>query len=454
MHDKIKQLTEEGIKRVKIAFCDIDGVHRGKYLSLEKFSTVIEKGAGFCDCVLGWDVNDQLYDDAAFTGWHTAFPDATYQVDLNSERRLEDEGNIPFYLVDFVDAEHGGLHKICPRSLLKRVLEKAESMGFGVNSAFEYEFFIFNETAHSIREKNYQNLNHLTPGNFGYSLLRTNTHSGLFNKLMDFADDMNFPIEGLHCETGPGVWEAALKYDKALDMADKAGLFKTFTKSFFQQKDMLATFMAKCSMDYPGQSGHVHQSLYDLKSGKNLFYNAKAEFNMSSLMSQYIAGQQKYLRSFLAMYAPTINSYTRLIKGFWAPTSATWGVENRTCALRVIPGSEQAQRLEFRLGSADANPYLVSAALIASGLLGIEQKLQPSQPLQGNAYEQEADLPSEYNLASNLRDAVRDFQNCTEAKDIFGNEFVDHYVTSRLWEVREYERQVTDWQLKRYLEII
>jgi glutamine synthetase len=122
--------------------------------------------------------------------------------------------------------------------------------------------------------------------------------------------------------------------------------------------------------------------------------------------------------------------------------------------LRVIPGSEQAQRLEFRLGSADANPYLVSAALIASGLLGIEQKLQPSQPLQGNAYEQEADLPSEYNLASNLRDAVRDFQNCTEAKDIFGNEFVDHYVTSRLWEVREYERQVTDWQLKRYLEII
>ena len=454
MHDKIKQLTEEGIKRVKIAFCDIDGVHRGKYLSLEKFSTVIEKGAGFCDCVLGWDVNDQLYDDAAFTGWHTAFPDATYQVDLNSERRLEDEGNIPFYLVDFVDAEHSGLHKICPRSLLKRVLEKAESMGFGVNSAFEYEFFIFNETAHSIREKNYQNLNHLTPGNFGYSLLRTNTHSGLFNELMDFADDMNFPIEGLHCETGPGVWEAALKYDKALDMADKAGLFKTFTKSFFQQKDMLATFMAKCSMDYPGQSGHVHQSLYDLKSGKNLFYNAKAEFNMSSLMSQYIAGQQKYLRSFLAMYAPTINSYTRLIKGFWAPTSATWGVENRTCALRVIPGSEQAQRLEFRLGSADANPYLVSAALIASGLLGIEQKLQPSQPLQGNAYEQEADLPSEYNLASNLRDAVRDFQNCTEAKDIFGNEFVDHYVTSRLWEVREYERQVTDWQLKRYLEII
>ncbi|NQZ55944.1 MAG: glutamine synthetase [Lentisphaeraceae bacterium] len=450
---KIKELQYEGVSRVKIAFCDIDGVHRGKYLSLEKFSSVLQSGAGFCDCVLGWDINDQLYDNAKFTGWHTAFPDAKYKIDLSTERRLQDENNIPFYIAYFVK-EKDELHDICPRSLLMKVLDKSRRMNIGVNLAFEYEFFIFDETSDSIRAKNYQNLKHLTPGNFGYSLLRANTYSHLFNEFMDFCEHMKFSLEGLHCETGPGVWEAALKYDEALLMSDKAALFKTFTKSFFQKKNLLATFMAKCSMDYPGQSGHVHQSLVNLTDGSSLFYDKKKEYGMSVLMRHYLAGQQKYLSSLLAMYAPTINSYTRLVKGYWAPTAATWGVENRTAALRVIPGSDKSQRIEFRLGSADANPYLVASALIASGLLGIENRMEPTAAIVGNAYEQEDDLPERLQLSSNLFDAIRKFQKSKKAKSVFGKPFCEHYAASRLWEVREYERQVTDWQLRRYLELI
>ena len=450
---KLEQLQAEGVKRIKLAFTDIDGVHRGKYLSLEKFASIVESGGVFCDCVLGWDINDRLYDNAKFTGWHTAYPDARYAIDLATERRLPDEDNTPFYLVNFVDDE-GELHKICPRSVLQRVLNKAAAMNTGVNLAFEYEFFIFDETPHSIREKGYRNLKHFTPGNFGYSLLRSNTHSSLYHEFMDYCESMDFPLEALHCETGPGVWEGALKYTEALKMADAAGLFKTFTKSFFQKKELLATFMAKCSMDYPGQSGHVHQSLYALQSGKSLFFDANKPFNMSDTMRHYVAGQQKYLKSFLAMCAPTINSYTRLVKGFWAPTTASWGVENRTTALRVISGSEKSQRIEFRLGAADANPYLISAAIIGAGLQGMEEKLQPTAAIEGNAYEQEDDLPAELHLASNLRDAVRDFQACPQAAEIFGIEFTEHFASSRLWEVREYERQVTDWQLQRYLELI
>jgi glutamine synthetase len=207
-------------------------------------------------------------------------------------------------------------------------------------------------------------------------------------------------------------------------------------------------------MDYPGQSGHVHQSLYGLKSGDSLFYDGSKEFSISDTMIHYIAGQQKFLKPFLVMCAPTINSYTRLVKGFWAPTTASWGVENRTTALRVIPGSAKSQRVEFRLGAADGNPYLVSAAIIAAGLRGIEEKLHPTDPLQGNAYEQEDGLPAELQLASNLRDAVRDFQACSQAEEIFGHDFTEHFASSRLWEVREYERQVTDWQLERYFELI
>jgi len=450
---KLEQLQAEGVKRVKLAFTDIDGVHRGKYLSLEKFASVLENGAGFCDCVLGWDINDQLYDNSKFTGWHTAFPDAMYTIDLSTERRLPDENNTPFYLVNFVD-DKGDLHSICPRSVLQRILKKAAAMNMGVNLAFEYEFFIFDETPHSVREKGYRNLKHITPGNFGYSLLRSNTHADLYHEFMDYCETMGFPLEALHCETGPGVWEGALKYNTALEMADSAGLFKTFAKSFFQKKGLLATFMAKCSMDYPGQSGHVHQSLYELQSGKSLFYDADKEFNMTDTMRHYVAGQQKYLKAFLPMCAPTINSYTRLVKGFWAPTTATWGVENRTTALRVIPGSAKSQRVEFRLGAADGNPYLVAAAIIAAGLQGIEEKLEPTAPIKGNAYEQEDGLPAELHLASNLRDAVRDFKTCSQTAETFGAEFSEHFAASRLWEVREYERQVTDWQLERYFEII
>ncbi|WP_371189307.1 glutamine synthetase family protein [Thalassotalea maritima] len=450
---KINQLEHEGIKWVKLAFTDIDGVHRGKYVSLEKFASILEHGAGFCDCVLGWDMNDQLYDNTEFTGWHTGFPDALYQVDLSSERRLPDENNIPFYLVDFVSND-GQPHPICPRSVLKRVLAKASDMNIGVKLSFEYEFFLFNETPESAREKNYQNLTHYTQGNFGYSLLRANTNSDLYHQFLDYCQRMNFPIEGLHCETGPGVWEAAIAYDDALVMADKAALFKTFAKSFFQKRQLMATFMAKCSMDYPGQSGHVHQSLYNAQSGESLFFEENAEHHISQTMRHYIAGQQRYLKPLLALCSPTINSYTRLIKGFWAPTAATWGIENRTTALRVIGNSAKSQRVEFRLGSADANPYLVAAAVITSGLLGIEQQLQPSEPLLGNAYEQEDNLPEHLQLATNLRDASRDFNQCEAVREILGEEFCQHFFATRMWEVREYERQVTDWQLQRYFEII
>jgi glutamine synthetase len=142
------------------------------------------------------------------------------------------------------------------------------------------------------------------------------------------------------------------------------------------------------------------------------------------------------------------------VKGFWAPTTSTWGIDNRTCALRVIPGASKSQRLEFRLGAADGNPYLVAAANIAAGLLGIERNLAPTDPVAGNAYDVEDSLPPHLHHAANLRDATRDFQASAEAAEMFGPEFVEHYAISRDWEVREYERHINDCQLRRYFELI
>jgi len=448
----IAKYREENIARVKLAFADLDGVHRGKYVSLEKFAGIAGGTAGFCDCVLGWDVNDQLYDNATFTGWHTAFPDAKYRIDLATERRLPDEDGTPLFIVDF-KGDDDGLHPICPRNQLRRVLQKTKGMGYGARMAFEYEFFIFDETPHTIREKNYRDLTLLSPGNFGYSVIRNSAHADLFHEFMDYCIAIDFPLEGLHCETGPGVWEGAIAVDDALRAADKAALFKTFAKSFFNQRGLTATFMAKWSMDYPGQSGHVHQSLVNAE-GDGVFHDANAEHGMSAVMRQFVAGQQRFLKPFLSLCAPTINSYTRLVKGAWAPTTSAWGVDNRTTALRVIPGTAKSQRVEFRIGPADANPYLIAAASLGAGLLGIENKLDPGEPLTGNAYEQEADLPPERQLATNLRDAIRDLEPSAEARALFGDAFIDHFIASRDWEIREHERHVTDWQLQRYFEII
>lgn len=454
IEQKLKDLEAEGVKRIKLALTDIDGVLRGKYISFDKFRSVVRATGAFCDCVLGWDINDQLYDNTTFTGWHTAFPDAPFKLDLSTERRLPDEGGIPFYLGEFITADGKGSHPVCPRALLRRVLKRAEDMGCGVNTAFEYEFFVFRETPHSLREKHFRDLTPLSPGMFGYSILRSTWLSEIFNDFMEYCGTLDIELEGLHCETGPGVWEAAIMYDEGISGADKANLFKTFAKTFFLKRELLATFMAKWSLDYPGQSGHLHHSLFDLKTGESLFYDGSAPNCMSAKMCQFMAGLQKYLKPFLVMSAPVINSYTRLVKGAWAPTSALWGVDNRTTALRAIPGNEKSQRIEFRVGAADGNPYLVAAAVIGAGLKGIEQELPLSEPIVGNAYEAQDDLPEELRFPGNLKDATRIFAESAEARELFGDEFVEHYVSTREWEVREHEKQITDWQLERYFEII
>lgn len=453
MLDKIAEYRSNGINKVKIAVTDVDGIMRGKYLSLDKFESLMTGTGGFCDCVFGWDANDSLYDNAQFTGWHTAYPDALYRIDLTSERMLPDE-KVPFFIADFVGKDGKSSHPICPRNVLKRVLKRLNDAGMGVNLAYEYEFFVFAETAHSVREKNYRDLKPLTPGMFGYSVIRNSVQSDLFQGMMDYFSAMNVEIEGLHCETGPGVLEAAIKYDSALNACDKANIFKTFAKVYLQKRDLMATFMARWNVSLPGLGGHMHQSLYDLKSEKNLFFDNKAKHGMSPLMQSYVAGQLKYMKGLLALVAPTINSYTRLVKGFWAPTAVAWGVENRTTALRVIPGSEKSQRVEFRVSAADANPYLAAAAVIGAGLLGIEEKLKLSAPIVGNAYEVQDTLPEEQQLPSHLSQAIHNLDRSKEAKDLLGKEFVEHFLTTRRWEVREYEKAVTDWQLQRYFEII
>lgn len=431
---------------VRVGVFDIDGILRGKLMSAAKFRSAMDKGFGFCDVVLGWDSSDELYDNTRFTGWHTAYPDAQVRLLPDTHRRSPLEADLPLVLGEF----SGEAEAICPRGVLRRVLGRAQQMGYQVKAGCEFEFFLFEETPHSVRDKGYRDLRPATPGMFGYSVLRSAVASELHLDLLELCRQMDLELEGLHTETGPGVLEAAISVDEALVAADKAALFKTYCKAWAQRHGLMATFMARWSNDYPGQSGHIHLSLAS-KDGKPVFHDHQQTSGMSALQRQFVAGQQALMPELLAMVAPTVNSYRRLVPGLWAPTSATWGVDNRTCALRVIPGGPSSQRVEYRIAAADMNPYLALAAAIASGLHGIEQQLEPDAPIVGNAYERK--LPKARQLPASLSIASDRLARSAVAKDWFGEAFVEHYTATRDWECRAFEAAVTDWELARYFEL-
>jgi glutamine synthetase len=440
-------LSEHGIEHVKIGVFDGDGILRGKYLSRDKFLAALDKNLGFCDVILGWDCNDQLYDNTRFTGWHTAYPDATVRIVPASRREIPFEPKTALFLGEFA----GRAESVCPRGTLRRVLERAASMGYQVYAAAEFEFFMFEETPHSVREKAYRGLKTMTPGAFGYSLLRSSVKSELYQELLALGETMRFPIEGLHTETGPGVLEAALSYCEALEAADRAALFKTFAKVLAQRHGLMATFMAKWSNSVPGQSGHLHISLRGT-GGEGVFHDPSKPYEISDTMRWFIGGQQALMPELLAMIACTVNSYSRLVPGFWAPTSATWGFENRTTALRVIGGGPSSQRVEYRIAAADINPYIALAAAIGSGLWGIEHRIEPDAPIEGNAYALQH--AAQRALPGTLYEAAERLAASGSARALFGDAFVEHHAATRQWEEREFRKAITDWELARYFEII
>jgi len=440
-------VREHADQRVKVAITDIDGVLRGKYISTDKFLSAVQGNLGFCNVVFGWDMADVAYENSAYTGWHSGYPDAPVRIDVSSFRTIPWENNIPFFLCELIDAPANSA-AVCPRGLLKGLISQAEQAGFTPFFSQEFEWFNFEETPNSVHEKNFQNLKPLSPGMFGYSILRSTLRNDFFDALFGQLSSFGIPLEGLHTETGPGVYEAAIAYSGILEAADRAVLFKSSVKELAYKKGIMATFMAKWDENLPGCSGHVHQSLWDSKQEKNLFHDEKT--GMSELFQHYVAGQLHCLPHMLPMVAPTVNSFKRLVEGAWAPTTLTWAVDNRTVALRALPGSKKASRLETRVVGSDVNPYLAMSACLAAGLYGIKHKLALQPATVGNGYADE----SYGRLPGNLQKATQAMKDSSVAKELFGEEFVNHFVATREWEWAQYSRVVSDWEKKRYFEII
>jgi glutamine synthetase len=439
-------VEQRNLSHVTVGVFDIDGILRSSCLSRKKFFMALDQGFEFCNLLLGWDSNDQPYDNVTFTGRHSGYPDAHMHIRPTTCRELPLEKSVIF-LAEFAPPAEA----ICPRAILRRVLNIAHDMELTPFASFTYEFCVFAETTQSLLAKHYNDLQPLRPGKLGYSLLRNSTASEFHQALMTLCETMDYPLESLRKASGPGMLEAVIGVDNAEVAADKAALFKTFTKVLAQRSDLLATFMAKWSASHPGSSGHIHVSLKD-SDGNAPFYDPQQPHNISADLRHFIGGQQKLMPQLLAMIAPTVNAYTRLLSGYPAPSTASWGIENRTCALRVIPGDADSQLVEFRVAAADANPYIVLAAALASGLWGMENKVEPEAPVQGNAHEQT--LSQALTLPTTLWEATQSLKTSQMARDWFGDTFVDHFTATREWEVREFQKHISDWEISRYIEII
>ena len=456
----IKRYIDEGqVEFVKIGAPDIEGVYRGKRVLANYFLDALEDGFAQCDVLFGWDIAENVLPNLKFSNWERGFADIVMKPDLSTFALVPWEENVASCICDLW-SEHGDPVVISPRYVLNRVVERARSMGYEPMAAAELEFRFFRENQMSLREKDFgPHLTPLNPGMNCYAISQSSADDHLLGRIARMMRDYGVEIEGYNREHGPGMYEMNIHYAPATAGADKTMLFKTGVKEICHQMGYTASFMAKWNDQEDGSSGHSHMSLWDRSSGRNVFWDQGAEDRMSETMRYFLAGVLDKMPEFMAFYAPVINSYKRYVEGTWAPLNTTWGMDNRTCSVRIINNSSRAIRIENRVPGADANFYLVFAATLASGLYGIERELELPPRLDGNAYDASTvararELSHVRPLARNLTAAIDLLEQSELARDLLGADFVDHFVATRRWEVKEYDKAVTNWDRRRYMELI
>ncbi|KAH9997320.1 glutamine synthetase/guanido kinase [Russula vinacea] len=457
----------------KVKVAAVDGVLRGKFMSKDKFlSSISSDGFGFCSIIFGWDLQDANYSrELLISNSANGYRDLIATIDLSTFRRIPWENNVPFFLVSFLDPETKAPVSVCPRGVLKKLVGKADQSGWLCIAGIEFEYFQFKENAHSLAEKKFVNLQPLTPGMHGYSLLRTQLNNGYFHDIFDEAQKFEVDLEAHHTETGPGVFETALAYTTATRVADNALLFKYLVKSLGMKYGITPSFMAKPWGNLPGCSGHIHVSLRD-SSGFNIFAVSSEELQggregaaydelkyISQTAEHFLAGVLDGLTDGKCPLVPTINGYKRLVSGeaFWAPNAVTYGYDSRAASVRVIsPPSvpPTATRFEIRVTGADVNPFFALSTIFGLGLRGIEKKLPlPVPPISHFSLEDKK--------AGKITMLPQSLETATErmvrpdsiAREVFGNEFVDHFGGTREHEIKLWNEAVTSWEVERYLEL-
>lgn len=445
--DQLKADVKAGtIDTVLVAFPDMQGRLIGKRFQAEFFlDGAIDETHG-CDYLLANDIDMEPVPGYEAANWAKGYGDFVMKPDLGTLMKAAWLEGTAIILADLVDHHHHEPIPHSPRAILKAQLKRLEKLGLTANFASELEFYLFDESFRSAWDKGYRNLT--TAGYYiqDYHIFQTTKEEGVLRDMRRQLQASGIPVENSKGEWGPGQEELNVRYADALTMADRHVVMKNAMKEIAHNHGKAITFMAKWDFGLAGSSSHIHMSL--AKGGKNAFIDSKDKLGMSELMKQFMQGLLTYAGDITYFLAPFINSYKRFQAGTFAPTKAIWSSDNRTAGFRLCGENTKGVRVECRIGGADLNPYLAYAALIAAGLKGVEDKLVLEPAFSGDAYVGE----KLREVHKTLRDAIAAMQDSSMLREAFGEPVIGHYVHTGNWEQFEYDRRVTDWELKRGFE--
>jgi glutamine synthetase len=447
--DQLKKAVAGGeIDTVLACATDMQGRLFGKRFLGRYFVESAHEETHGCDYLLANDIDMEPVPGYRAASWSRGYGDFVMKPDMATLRTIPWLEKTALVLCDVLDHHHHEDLPHSPRGLLKRQVARLKERGYLAYFASELEFYLFDETYRSAREKGWQGLDTASPYIQDYAIQLTTKEEGVMRAIRNGIEAAGIPVENSKGEWGPGQEEINVRYAEALEMADRHVVLKNGCKEIADQHGKAVTFMAKYDYGLAGSSSHIHNSLWSADGRTPLFYDKKADFTLSELGRQWAAGQLRYARDFTWFLAPYVNSYKRFQAGTFAPTKIMWSDDNRTAGFRLCGTGGKGVRMECRIGGADLNPYLAFAALIAAGLAGIDEKLELQKPFVGDAY-QASRLPE---IPKTLRDATEALAKSKMLKAAFGAEVVEHYVHTARWEQLEYDRRVTDWELKRGFE--
>ena len=453
----VEDLRAQGVRTVIVCGVDTHGIMRGKRLPIDQFQRALDDGMALCDVfwVMHIDESDLVVRPEGYQGYfpteRNGYPDIVAYPDLQTLRIVPWHPDTALVIADWHLPHHAGPVPLDPRAVLRRVVERARSMGFEPFSALELEFYLLRETPASVRHRHSADLIPLDEQPSTYGVVLGSRQEPIARVIRESMLAYGVPIEACNPETGPGQFEINLRYGPSIKAADDAFLFKSGVKELAAQHDLLATFMAKPNAEWAGNSCHIHVSLQTTQ-GSPAFYDAEQEHGMSAVMRSFAAGVLTMMPAFTALMAPNLNSYRRYRPYSWAGTTATWGIDNRSTGLRAICEGPAGTRLEQRQAGGDANPYLATAAVLAAGLYGIERGLEPPPLIDADVYAlPEGAVPG---LPRSLAEAVQALQASDAARDWLGADVVDHYVLMKQAEIAAQASAVTDWEIARYLDAL
>ena len=443
-----RRLEEQHIETVIVAGCDLNGVLRGKFIPGATFGRTPQAPVAFCDVMYLFDLAEGLIPaPAGAPDWwprvETGVGDLLALPDLATFRVVPWLTGTAIVLCEH-HRRDGSPLEVSPRHVLTRCIERADSHGLVPKMAAELEFFLFQrpDAGDPVLPSP------VTDRASTYGVAQGGQAGAVLRAIRYHAAEFGLPLAGTTFEAGAGQYEINLAYSDVLTAADEAFLYKYAVRDLADRHGLVASFMARPTAGF-GSSGHLHQSIWSTE-GENLFADPDAPHGLSAVARSFVAGQLATMGELACVYAPTVNSYKRFMPMSAAPTTVSWGHDNRTTALRILGDGPDSVRVENRCPGADVNVYLAMAAALAGGLHGIEEGLPLPDAVAGNAYGD----PSLEQLPTSLETAVARFEQSPVARRFLGDSFVDFYAATRRWEIEQFRSQPTDWEVRRYLDVV